>query len=427
MIQLQVLNKVLRDGDYNFILNNNLNEDFFSDYKQEFRFIKDHFDTYNKVPDQVTFLNKFQDFDVVAVNETDPYLIDALYKDRNRRYLATTFNKIRDLLNAGKVDEAMAAFMTSSDSMVKSQHIDCVDIVRDTSRFDKYVEKGDDYSKFYIRTGFKELDEVLGGWDRQEELAVIVARTNQGKSWILLKSAIAALEQGLKVGYYSGEMSENKVGFRFDTLVSHIANSALNRGDREVQNSYKNYIDNLDKKFSGCFKVLTPAMVGGSVGVSTLRSFIEKENLDVLFIDQHSLLEDDRKGRSPVEKASNISKDLKMLQVNTHIPIISVSQQNREKNEDGPDTTSIAQADRIGQDATSIVFITQDSGIMTLHLVKSRDSVNGVRFNYAIDLNKGIFDYIPSADEAAEHAASLMNKEAEDDDVIHIDAEYDVF
>ena len=33
----------------------------------------------------------------------------------------------------------------------------------------------------------------------------------------------------------------------------------------------------------------------------------------MLCIDQHSLLEDDRNARNPVEKASNISKDLKNL------------------------------------------------------------------------------------------------------------------
>ena len=56
-------------------------------------------------------------------------------------------------------------------------------------------------------------------------------------------------------------------------------------------------------------------MIGELATVSQLRAFIEKENLDILFVDQHSLLEDERHGKTPVEKAANISKSLKALQV----------------------------------------------------------------------------------------------------------------
>ena len=133
---------------------------------------------------------------------------------------------------------------------------------------------------------------------------------------------------------------------------------------------------------------------------------IEKENLDILFIDQHSLLEDDRKGKSPVEKASNISKDLKNLQVLKHIPIIAVSQQNRNVSEEGSvlDVSKIAQADRIGQDSTVVLFFEQKDNVLTMHIAKSRDSVAGKKINYAIDLDKGIFNYIPEENNALDGA-----------------------
>ena len=64
---------------------------------------------------------------------------------------------------------------------------------------------------------------------------------------------------------------------------------------------------------------------GGPASVSTLKSFIESYNLDILFVDQHSLLVDDHKANNPVQAASNISKDLKNLQVLKRIPIIAAS------------------------------------------------------------------------------------------------------
>lgn len=408
MVQLQFLNKLLDTQDASILLVNNLTDEYFSDYLNEFHYIKEHLNNYGNIPDKITFVNKFPDFDIINVTETESYLIDELYTDRNKRFLAKTFNQVRKLLNEDKTDEAMAVYTKASEDMTKAVHLDSVDIIQDTSRYENYVEKCQDYTRYYIKTGLPELDELIGGWDRNEELGTIVARPGVGKSWILLLIAKAALEQGLRVGLYSGEMSENKVGYRFDTLVSHISNSSIIHGNVSIQNDYKIYIDSLKQKFKGCLKVLTPAMINGPAGVTALRAFVEKENLDILCVDQHSLLEDDRRAKNPVEKAANISRDLKNLQVLKKIPIIAVSQQNRESTENGPSTAHVAQSDRISQDSTVVIFLEQKDGVLTLNLVKARDAVNGKKLKYAYDFDKGIFTYLP------EEGDPLSNDHCED-------------
>lgn len=394
---------------------NNLNEDFFSDYREEYKWIVDHINTYGNCPDLPSFVNKFPEFDVIEVKETDRYLLDELYADYNKRQLAKVFNKVRDLLNQDKTDEAMTVYTSAATDIAKSTHLDSVDIFHDTSRFNKYLDKCNDFNKYYIKTGFAELDECIGGWDRQEELATIVARPGVGKSWVLHKVALAAAEQGLTVGIYSGEMSENKVGYRIDTLISHISNSAIMRGKDDIQLEYKKHMEELPNKFKGTIKILTPAMINGVAGVTALRAFIEKEKLDILCVDQHSLLEDDRRARSPVEKAANISRDLKNLQVLKGIPIIAVSQQNRDSTENGQSTANVAQSDRISQDSTILIFLEQKDGVLTLNLVKARDSVNGRKLQYAIDLNKGIFTFIPNEDSSSSQRISEdLKREFED-------------
>jgi replicative DNA helicase len=402
VIQLQFLNKVLQSHDASLLVTNNLTQEYFSDYQEEFNFIQQHLRKYGTVPDEVTFLTKFPEFDIIKVEESDSYLIDALFEDRNKRMLARVFNKVRELLNVGKVEEAMNTYMAASSDVVKATHLEAVDILSDTSRYDAYIERTEDYNKYYVKTGIKELDDIIGGWDRKEELALIAARTNVGKSWMLLKVAIAAAEQGLKVGLYSGEMSENKVGYRIDTLISHISNGKLIHGDASIQNDYKRYLENLSTKVSGSIKVLTPKMIGTTPGVTALRAFIEKEKLDMLCIDQHSLLEDDRGARDPVQKAANISKDLKTLQVLKQIPIISVSQLNRTavNSEIGLDASHIAQSDRIAQDSTVILGLEKKDNVMTISLIKSRDSLVGAKLKYAIDLDKGLFMLIPNEEDA---------------------------
>ena len=321
------------------------------------------------------------------------------------------------------MDKAVDLYQGASEEINTSVALNTVDILKDTSRFDAYEERTTNFDKYYIRTGFPELDAILGGWDREEELAVIIARTNQGKSWINLKMALTAAEQGLNVGIYSGEMSERKVGYRIDTLLQHLPNSALIHGSISVRDDYKTYMDNLPTRLKGSIRVLTPKMINGSAGVNALRAFIEKDKLDILFIDQHSLLEDDRKAKNPVERASNISRDLKNLQVLKRIPIIAVSQQNRTKNEDAPDdidTTQIAQSDRIGQDATVVIGITRDkkdNSLLTLHVVKSRDSVVGNKLTYKVDLNVGEFIYIPEGNKVVDKEEDLNNRYTKEDDV----------
>lgn len=396
MIQLQVLNKILKSKDASFITENNLSEDYFSDYEEEFLFIKNHISSYGKVPDIETFLIKFKTFDIIDVSEDDSYLLSELIKDRNTRFLVNTFNSIRNALQNNQIDKALDIYKSSVENQVTDVGIKSVDIISDISRYDSYVERSRDFSKFYVKTGFAELDNIIGGWDRTEELATIVARTNSGKSFVLFKCAVAAAEQGLNVGIYEGEMSANKVGYRIDTLISHISNSGITHGNIELQNSYKKFLDNIKSTVKGPIRVLTPTMISGPAGVSSLRSFIEKDHLDILFVDQHSLLEDDRHAKNPVERASNISKDLKNLQVMKKIPIISVSQQNRTSTENGVSTEHIAQADRIGQDSTVVLFFEQKDGILTMSLVKSRDSQNGVKIKYAVDFDKGVFTYIPN-------------------------------
>lgn len=418
MVQLQFLNYVLSSRDKSLISLNNLTEDYFSDYREEFKFIKNHIETYDRVPDVETFLNRFKDFDIVDVKESESYLISALMDDYNTRKLANTFKKISPLIQAGRVDEAIELYKRTAENLNKGISLKSVDIIKDTSRYDAYIEKCKDSGKYYVSTGFPELDAIIGGFDRQEELATIVARTNYGKSWILLKCAVASANQGLKVGIYSGEMSENKVGYRIDTLIGHINNGGIIHGNSMFSDAYKEYIEKLPTLISGSIKVITPAMIEGPATVSALKMFIEKEELDILFVDQLSLLEDQRKGKTPVEKASNISKDLKILQVMKKIPIISVSQQNRTSSENGVDTTQIAMSDRIGQDSTLIIFLEKKDTLMKLTIVKSRDSENGKVLSYNVDLNKGNFVFIPTEGEAVSEAVvkSYEKKNSEDGD-----------
>ena len=402
MIQLQALNQLLSSRDYSWLIVNQIDETYFSDYAEEYAFIREHIRKFNKTPDPITFGAKFPDFDFIEVKEPEKYIVDELYRDKNKRSLAKTFNKVRELINDGKTDEAVTLYTNAAANISTATHVEAFNLINDTSRYERYVERTQDFGKYYIKTGLDELDEAIGGWDRLEELATIVARPGVGKSFLMLKFAAAAAKMGLCVGIYSGEMTELKVGYRLDTLLGGISNSGLMRGNIEIQNNYKLHIDNLRNFVKGDIWVTTPYLVGRTPVVSDLGAFIDKYKLDILFVDQHSLLADERRARDPVTKAANISTDLKALQTMKQIPIIAVSQQNRSAVEENGiiDVSHIAQSDKIGQDSTTVIAIEKKDNVMTLHLAKCRDSVTGSKLKYAVDLDKGVFSFIPNEDDA---------------------------
>lgn len=404
MIQLQVINYILSSGDSSFIVVNNLKKEYFSEYTNEFAFIKNHINTYGNVPDTTSFLSVFPEFEILDITESPAFLLDELMKDYKTRKMAETFNTVKNLLMSGKIEEAAAVYKRGADALSSDIALSCTDLFQDFSRYDEYLNRAENVKKYYIPTGFKELDKIMFGIDREEELGVIMARTNMGKSYITLKMAVASAAQGLKVGLYSGEMTAGKVGYRMDSMISTINCGSLMHGNINVQNEYKKYIDGLREKFpDASLKVLTPADVSGNIGVDVMKAFIEKYNLDILYIDQLSLLDDDRHGRTREERQSNIIIDLKRLQSQKKIPIICVAQQNRTKNEDNSiDTTQIAGSDDIGKYATFVLAISRDkkdNDIMTIEVTKCRDGKAGSKIKYLTDLSTGLFEYIPEEDD----------------------------
>ena len=67
MIQLQFLNKLLVEKNPALLTLNNIDESFFSEYSDEYNYIKSHLDLYGRIPDVTTFLNEFPDFDIIKV------------------------------------------------------------------------------------------------------------------------------------------------------------------------------------------------------------------------------------------------------------------------------------------------------------------------------------------------------------------------
>ena len=402
--QALVINKILQNKDISLLTVNGLDSKYFFNYRAEFEYIKNHYDKYRVIPDRVVFAEVFPNFDFVEVNEPNSFLLENLFEDYNTSRIASSFNEVKKLIESGQGAKAEEVYRKGLEALHSGTVMTCTDLLTDTSRYDRYLERTTDQKKYYLTTGFAELDRLIGGIDRENENMVIIARTGVGKTQLLLKMAAVASVQGLKVGIYEGEMTADKVGYRIDTFLGHIRNTSINRGDIYIQREYKQYIESLPISNYGPIKVLTPNDVpGDEVTVNTLRTFVEQENLDILFVDQYDLLDDTSSSKVESERVGNIAKAIKKLQVEKQIPIISVSQMNRQKNDDGSqDTTQVAGSDKIGRYATIIIALEQklntenNSVQLALNILKARDGGDHNKLTYTADFNTGVFSYIPS-------------------------------
>ena len=163
--QVQALSKVLKTKDISLFINNNLTSDFFFNYKAQYDFIINHYKTYGQVPDVETFLKTFPDFDIVNdVEESDEYLTKDLHEGRDQVILANKLNDVRSSLLRGDVDSAKSLLVNTIGLLNSNTTLDAVNVLESVeSRYEEYVDKCEDYKKYYISTGFKELDRIIGG------------------------------------------------------------------------------------------------------------------------------------------------------------------------------------------------------------------------------------------------------------------------
>jgi replicative DNA helicase len=295
---------------------------------------------------------------------------------------------------------------------------DGYDIVANArERLEEYKRRCEVKGMIGIPTGIPQLDELTNGWLWGEELVVIAGRTNVGKSWIGEYFGVMAWNMGYKVLMYSGEMSKEMVGFRFDTLNSHFSNMGLLNGASSLgtrdedgyhqrTEDYEEYINGLDGK--GGFIVLTPQDFGGRKPTADdLKEQALKHGADMVIVDQLSLMSDKRRADTPRIAFNNITEDLFLLSQEIRKPIILLAQANREavknkKKGESPELHDLAESDGIGQNATRVISLSVIDGTLKLSLKKNRYGINNREVLMIWDINMGYLKPLISDSPTAE-------------------------
>lgn len=407
MVQLQVLNKVLSTSDNSIIEINNLTEEYFLEYKDEYEFIQDHLKQYGNIPDKATFLSQFPDFEILDVTESDRYLINKIREEYLYYKSVPIVQKIAELLTTDA--NAAAEYMISQLPNLTPNYSDtAIDIIAEADeRYRQFLARKEHQDEWFFTSGFPELDDIIHGIQRGEEFIVIFARVNQGKSWILGKMCTHVWQLGFNVGYISPEMSANSIGYRFDTLYKNFSNKGLMWGNNDVTDTeYQKYIEDLKSK-DNKFMVATPLDFDKRITVTKLRNWVKEYNLDMIAIDGITYMTDERYKRvdNKTTSLTNISEDLMAMSIELGIPVLVVAQANRtgtfEQGQGGtPELESIRDSDGIAHNASKTISIRQTGAGLEIGIKKNRFGAVGGKLIYNWDIDKGEFEFIPSYDDA---------------------------
>ena len=231
-------------------------------------------------------------------------------------------------------------------------------------------------------------------------------------SFVALYMALTMAKQGLNVGIYSGEMSEDQVGARIDTWLTHVSNWNLTRG--RLQSGLEEQIQAYQSDVPGKILVLTQKQLGRMATPTDIKRFIKEHNLTAVVIDQLSLMNPDGRQYPDMHmQFATLSTQLRALQQVERIPFIAVSQLNRAAEGEEAGASNLSGSDKIGQDATCVLVIerSRDGSEVTIKCVKAREyKVPPKGWSFTWDIDKGILSHMQTAIDSIKAKAEAAKK-----------------
>lgn len=241
-------------------------------------------------------------------------------------------------------------------------------------------------------TGFFDLDKATLGLQK-EELMILAARPSMGKSALAMNIAVNVAKKNnsskAKVAVFSLEMGATQ-------LVSRMISSETNI------DSYKIRSGRLSPKEWQYFEAGIGSLgklnmyfnESGDVTIADIRAKCRKqsqsEGLDLIVIDYLQLIGSDKRRGNRQEEVSSISRSLKQLARELHVPVLALSQLSREverREDKRPIMADLRESGSIEQDADIVMFLYCDDyynkekslkpGIAELIISKNRQGISG--------------------------------------------------
>lgn len=209
----------------------------------------------------------------------------------------------------------------------------------------------------YPLTPWPDLDAIIGGL-RPGNVYVVGARPGVGKSVLGMQFA-QALEKHGAVPFISLEMGKTEIGKR---LIANEAEISLSRVDSGNLNDRERKI--IDKWRSERMANGRIAILNESLTMSQIKKFVHgvnrRQRISGIVIDYLQLINSPSGDRRPRhELIAEASRQAKMLAVDYGVPLILLSQVNRNstQTDDPPKMSDLRESGAIEQDASVVILL----------------------------------------------------------------------
>lgn len=213
-----------------------------------------------------------------------------------------------------------------------------------------------------IATGFLDLDYKTAGF-QPSDLILIAARPSMGKTAFVLNIAQhVAFHDDKAVAIFSLEMSKEQLVNRLLSLESKVNSQSIRTGNMK-DDEWERLIESAD--VIGRSRLIIDDTPGISIGElrSKCRKFKLEYDLQMIIIDYLQLMTSSGKNESRQQEISEISRSLKALARELHVPVIALSQLSRaveQRPDHRPMLSDLRESGAIEQDADVVMFIYRD-------------------------------------------------------------------
>ncbi|AMV30865.1 Replicative DNA helicase [Pirellula sp. SH-Sr6A] len=250
-----------------------------------------------------------------------------------------------------------------------------------------------------VFSGISTLDLKMGGF-RDGQLIVLAARPSVGKSALAAQMAINAAKDGAKTLFISLEMSAQETVARamaFETGINmqHILDGTLQIGDvnrlKGLATAYQNEIPLYVEDRSNLTMHRLEMLV---------KQYSAKQRLGFVVVDYIGLVSSDDSRKSAWEVTEKVSKGLKQLAKSEKVPILALSQLNRDSEKEKqiaiPTLAQLRNSGSVEQDADAVLLLhreSRQSKDATLILAKGRNCGTG---KLSLEYNGPKYEFIPA-------------------------------
>ena len=265
----------------------------------------------------------------------------------------TNEGEVEDLVNAAQAEiYAVGSAAFSEDYVPLSKSIEAA-----VAEIEMAQKRGGEMSG--IPTGFHDLDKLTHGL-HGGQLVIVAARPGVGKSTLALDFARhAAIKENHPVIFFSLEMSRAEIALR---LLSAEADVRLQnmRAGTVGQEDWKK-LANIHGKLND-----SPLYIDDSPNLTLVeirakcRRLASSLGLKMIVIDYIQLLTSGKKVESRQQEVSEFSRSLKLLAKELNVPVIAISQLNRnseQKTDKKPEISHLRESGSLEQDADVVILL----------------------------------------------------------------------